>query len=221
MRLHNDVRGVSPPRKRAGRCVCDDRAQIDRKALFPQSIRMFVEEIMNAVAHRKVDEHGTEWQARTSVSLALAEAIIETWSRARRSVAHRLLQQYGPPHELTPTKLFWYCQGPWKRILISSDVVMHDDGLTQWIDYQVPLERFADVARYEGSCLVDRKAGEVAARGQCEAANFITLNLMHEIVVGQKTVEEASRAHAKSMAELAGGRFSPYAERLLLPISGG
>jgi len=47
---------------------------------------------------------------------------------------------------------------------------------------------------------------------------MITLNLMHEIVIGKRTVEEARKVYAENMAGFTLGRPAPYAERLLFPI---
>ncbi len=97
----------------------------------------------------------------------------------------------------------------------------HSDFLTQWIDYQVPVELVDAITRYDGSCLVDRTAGEVGARCDSEAANTITLNLMHEIVTGKRTVEEARQVYAENMAGYTMRRPAPYAERLLFPVPHG
>jgi hypothetical protein len=77
------------------------------------------------------------------------------------------------------------------------------------------------ITRYDGSCLVDRTAGEAAARCDSEAANMITLNLMHEIVIGKRTVEEAREVYAENMMGYTMGRPAPYAERLLFPVPRG
>lgn len=81
------------------------------------------------------------------------------------------------------------------------------------------MEKFDEIGRYNGSCLVDRTAGEVAARCDSEAANMITINLMHEIVSGAKTVEEARKVYAENMAAYMLGRPAPYAERLMVPTN--
>jgi hypothetical protein len=47
---------------------------------------------------------------------------------------------------------------------------------------------------------------------------MITLNLMHEIVIGKRTVEEARQVYAENMAGYTMGRPAPYAERLLFPV---
>ena len=47
---------------------------------------------------------------------------------------------------------------------------------------------------------------------------MITLNLMHEIVTGQRSVEEARKVYAENMAAYTVGRPAPYAERFLFPL---
>ena len=183
--------------------------------------------VTNAMGHKASGEHETQHGAALSVPLAEAERIIATWPAAPQKGARQMLAQYGPPNEATPTKLFWYQKGPWKRIQVTSDVVTHDfpaphsDYLTQWIDYRVPVELVSALTLYDGSCLIDRTAGEAAARCDSEAANMITLNLMHEIVIGKRTVAEARQVYAENMAGYTMGRPAPYAERLLFPVPQG
>lgn len=178
----------------------------------------------NAIGHKSQGEHETQAGANFSVPLVEAEAIIESWPKAPKEGARQMLEQYGPPNEATPTKMFWYHKGPWKRIVITADVVTHNfpaphsDYLTQWIDYAVPVEKFDEIGRFDGSCLIDRTAGEAGARCDSEAANMITLNLMHEIIIGEKSLEEAREVYAENMAAYTMGRHAPYAERLLFAV---
>ena len=139
-----------------------------------------------------------------------------------------MMEQYGPPNEGTPVRLVWYGNGPWKRTEVTRDEIAHNfpaphsDYITCWIDYQVPTELYDEIARFDGSCLLDRTAGEAGARCDTEAANMITLNLMHEIVTGKRTVDEARRVYAENMYAYGLGRPAPYAERLLFkPPKGG
>ncbi|HSH78142.1 MAG TPA: hypothetical protein VLA19_06385 [Herpetosiphonaceae bacterium] len=181
----------------------------------------------DAMKHKAQGEHETQEGTRSTVPLNEVAAIIERWPTAPKEGARKMLEQYGPPNEATPTKLFWYRKGPWKRIQITSDVLIHNfpalhsDFLTQWIDYHVPVDKFDEIGRYDGSCLVDRTAGEAGARCDSEAANTITLNLMHEIVTGMKSVEEARQVYAENMAAYTMGRSAPYAEQLLFPLPQG
>jgi hypothetical protein len=181
----------------------------------------------DAMSHKAKGEHETAHGARHVVPLAEVEALVAHWPEAPQRGARQMLEQYGPPNEATPTKLFWYQKGQWKRILVTSDVLVHNfpaphsDYLTQWIDYRVPVEMFDALGRYDGSCLVDRTAGEAAARCDSEAANIITLNLMHEIVTGRMSVEEARKVYAENMMGYTMGRPAPYAERLQFPVPQG
>ncbi len=181
----------------------------------------------DAMKHTAQGEHETEEGTRYTVPLSEVEAIIERWPTAPKEGARQMLEQYGPPNEATPTKLFWYRKGPWKRIQITSYVLTHNfpaphsDFLTQWIDYHVPVDKFDEIGRYDGSCLVDRTAGEAGARCDSEAANVITLNLMHEIVTGMRSVEAAREVYAENMAAYTMGRPAPYAEQFLFPVPQG
>ena len=138
-----------------------------------------------------------------------------------------MLEKYGPPNEATPTKLFWYRNGPWKRTELKSDVVVHHwptvhtDFLTQYIDYRVPPEKASAIQQFDGSILVDRTAGEVGARCDSEAANVLGLNLVHEIVTGKRTVEDARRISEQNTVAYNLGRDAPYAERLLFEVPQG
>ena len=138
-----------------------------------------------------------------------------------------MLAKYGPPNEATPTKLFWYRNGPWKRTILSTDVVAHNwpaphsDFLTQVIDYRVPPERFDDIAQFDGSILLDRTRGEVAARCDSEAANVLGMNMVHEIVTGKRSVADARETATQNTVAYNLGRAAPYAEQLLFEVPQG
>ncbi len=181
----------------------------------------------DALQHKARGEHETEEGARSTVDPAAVEALLDGWPAAPETAARQMLEQYGPPNEATPTKLFWYRNGPWKRTVVTRDVVIHNfptshsDFITNVIDYAVPPGKFDELAAFDGSCLVDRTAGEVAARCDTEAANILTLNLMHEIVTGKTTVAAARQTFAEATAAFALGRPAPYAERLQFAVPQG
>lgn len=181
----------------------------------------------DALAHQAQGEHETAAGAAHTVDVSVVETVIEDWPDAPKRGAQQMLEQYGPPNEATPTKLFWYRAGPWKRIVVTRDVVTHNfpaphsDFLTQYIDYKVPSEKFDEIARFDGSCLLDRTAGETGARCDSEAANTLTLNLMHDIVTGKATADEARQTFADEMVAYTLGRSAPYAERLQFEVPAG
>ncbi len=181
----------------------------------------------DTMMHKTKGEHETEAGTRSTVDLATVEQLIADWPDAPQRGARQMLEQYGPPNEATPTKLFWYHNGPWKRTIVTRDVVTHNfpsphsDFLTQVIDYRVPPEKFDEIARFDGSCLMDRTAGEVGARCDSEAANTLTLNVMHDIVTGKTTADEARETFGQIMLAYTLGRPAPYAEGLQFVVPAG
>lgn len=172
-------------------------------------------------------EHETEHGVRETVGLAEVERIIDSWPEVPTNVARQMLEKYGPPNEATPTKLFWYRNRPWKRTELTSDVVQHNfpiphvDFFTQVIDYRVPPEKIDEIVEFDGSVVVDRTRGEVAARCDSEAANVLAMNMVHEIATGKRTVDDARQTTVQNTIAYTLGRNAPYAERLLFDVPEG
>ena len=170
---------------------------------------------------------GSELGQRNAVPAAEAQAIIADWPDAPKKVGEKLLDHYGPPNEATPTKLFWYRVGPWARMELTADEVVHNfptphtDFLTQYVDYPVSPGKASELVEFDGSVIVDRTAGQVGARCDHEAYNTLTLNLAVEIMEGRRTVEDARRLYGETANAFVLGRDAPYAEGLLFePRSG-
>lgn len=73
----------------------------------------------DGVVHEAKGEHETADGTREKVARADAEQIIDTWPDPPQRVARQMLDKYGPPNEATPTKLFWYHNGPWKVLAMN------------------------------------------------------------------------------------------------------
>lgn len=119
---------------------------------------------------------------------------------------------------MTESQLIWHKPGPWKRIVATKVFFDHNfpaphiDSVESVIDYRVPVEKFDDLAAFDGS--VERTAGEVSARCHDEQANLLALNLMHDIVTGARTVREARKYYAKEFADYRRKKPTPYMEKL-------
>ncbi|MGK9204521.1 hypothetical protein KXR50_29170 [Sinorhizobium meliloti] len=146
--------------------------------------------------------------------------LVEDWPQESREAAQLVIEQYGEPDEVTATQLVWYRPGPWKRIVATKVFYDHNfpaphhDSVESVIDYRVPPERFSDLAAFDGSVIVERTAGEVSARCHDEQANFLALNLMHDIVTGARSVEEARAYYAKEFGDYRRKKPTPYMEKL-------
>jgi hypothetical protein len=145
---------------------------------------------------------------------------ISSWPEQSREAAKLVIDKYGEPDELSDTQLIWHHPGPWKRIVASKAFYQHDfpaphiDAVESVIDYHVPVEKFSALGAFDGSVVVERTAGEVSARCHDEQANFLALNLMHDIVTGAKSTEQARGYYAKEFADYRRKKPTPYMEKL-------
>ena len=193
----------------------------------PERLKTTLGAVAQGAAREIRGEHESQAGARQSVDLAEVERIIDEWPGPQKNIARQMLEKYGPPNEATPTKLFWYDNAPWKRTELTSEWVAHNwpaphtDFLTQVIDYRVPPEMAHLVTMFDGSILLDRTKGEVAARCDSEAANVLGLNMVHELVTGKRTVDEAREISEQNTVAYNLGRNAPYAERLLFDVPDG
>jgi hypothetical protein len=146
--------------------------------------------------------------------------IIESWPEDSREAARLVIDKYGEPQEATDSFLVWHGAGPWKRIVATRTAYEHNfpaphiDAVESFIDYQVPPDKVSELARFDGSVMVERTVGEVSARCHDEEANNLALNLVHDIVTGAKTVAEAREYYAKEFLDYRRGKPTPYMERL-------
>jgi len=149
---------------------------------------------------------------------------IRDWSEASRKAARALMTKYGPPTETTPTMWIWHKNGPWKRTVVYKDEVphhfpvKHTDVVEQFIDYKVPVDKYDELAAYDGSVVAQRTVGELSARCDKEEMNFLAINLAHDVATGKRSVEEARRMYGDSAMKFMKGQSSPYVEKIQFDI---
>ncbi|MFN2440517.1 MAG: hypothetical protein ABR503_15035 [Chitinophagaceae bacterium] len=173
---------------------------------------------MGSALTKEASGSGGEKPTEGVVDIEVVNTIVKDWNALPKKAVKQTLEKYGAPNEATPSRLIWYNTGPWKRTLIYRDEVPHNfpaphtDVVEQWIDYKVPPEKAGEIIVFDGSLLVERTKGEVGVRCDMEAANFIAINLMHEIVTGNRTVEDARKEYGEAISAFLMNRPSPYAE---------
>lgn len=152
--------------------------------------------------------------------MSTASELLRQWPQESREATQLVIDKYGQPQEATETTFVWHHPGPWKRIVASRTFYHHNfpaphiDCIESVIDYQVPVEKFDELALFDGSVVVERTAGEVSARCHDEQANLLALNLMHDIVTGQKNVEQARAYYGKEFLDYRRKKPTPYMEKL-------
>jgi hypothetical protein len=146
--------------------------------------------------------------------------IISSWPKESREAAQLVIDKHGEPDEATESYLQWNDVGPWKRIVASKTFwehnfpAPHHDSVESFLDYRVPTEAYTPLAEFDGSVVVERTAGELSARCHDEEANFLALNLAHDIVSGAKDVDEARAYYAKEFLDYRRKKPTPYMEGL-------
>lgn len=155
------------------------------------------------------------------------EEILAEWPDEPAEIARNIVDKYGKPDEAAPSEMLWYDTGPWKRTELYRNGVPHNfpkehtDYLKQVVDYHVPPDKGDDLAQFDGSVYIDRTNGELAAKCDAEAANFLAVNLAHDIVTGEKSVDEARQEYATSMVKHTMGADPEYVQALQFTPSGG
>lgn len=152
--------------------------------------------------------------------------VIKDWPEESREAAELVLKAYGEPHEATQNLLTWHGVGPWKRVEASrtfaehSFPAPHTDSVTSVIDHRVPPEQAGPLTEFDGSVVVARTVGEVSARCHDEQANFLALNLMNDIVTGERSVGDAREYYAEEFLGARRGDRTPYMEGLRFTPTG-
>lgn len=167
---------------------------------------------------------GAEKTTEAVFDMATVQTIINDWNAMSKKAANLTIEQYGPPNEATPSRLIWYNNGPWKRTIVYRDEIPHDfpqphtDVIENFINYRVPPEMFSELAKFDGSVVVERTRGEVSSRCDMEAANIIALNLMNDIVTGKLDAKKAREVYGEVTSAYIMNRPAPYAEALQFHI---
>lgn len=152
---------------------------------------------------------------------------IAQWPEDAREAAQLVVDQYGEPDEVTASFVVWHKPGPWKRIVASRQVHEHNfpaphlDSVESVIDYRFPDDKARDVFLFDGSVVINRTEGEVSARCHDEQANFLALNLMHDIATNTKNIQQAREYYALEFLNARRKQPTPYMEKLhFMPAQG-
>lgn len=157
------------------------------------------------------------------VDQAMVDRITASWKAEPKMLATKIIAKYGLPQEASANRLIWMNNGPWKWSELVNEEIQHDfpkphhDMFKQVIAWKVPADKFDDLAEYDGSILVERTKGELAARCDKEEANFLAINLAHDIISGKRSVSEARKMYTEAVGEMkhpeymAGLTFTPMA----------
>ena len=150
-----------------------------------------------------------------------AIAMLGTWKATPKKTGMAILEKYGPPDEMTRTRMVWINTGPWVWSILTNDPtphqfpVAHEDVLEQAISYAIPEDRVDELAHYDGSIVANRTQGELSARCDKEEANFLAVNLANDVAKGAKTVDASRQYYAAAIDKfMKHGQLDPYMKAL-------
>lgn len=155
------------------------------------------------------------------LSQSEVDRLIADWPSKPKEAARTLISKYGPPSDGCKTVLIWKEEGPWhKTCLMNHEIehhfpIEHTDFLEQVVFYKVPVDKFDDLAQFEGSVYPDRTAGTLAARCDKEENNILILNLAHEVITGKRSPEDARKAASDFVKQAQSGQKPEIMQRLM------
>lgn len=153
--------------------------------------------------------------------------LMQGWSEEAREAAQLVIDKYGDPEESTSSLLVWNEPGPWKRLVAYRDVdshnfpAPHNDSVESFLQHAIPARKVGEITEFDGSVVFNRTRGELSARCHDEEANFLALNLTHDIVEGSKTVQEARDYYAHEFLAYRKQEPTPYMQGLRFEANGG
>jgi len=166
-------------------------------------------------------------QAQEKMDKMQMEKMMSGWPAASKEAAMFMTGKYGPPEAMSKNMMVWGKTGPWKRTIVYAQEFPHEfpahhtDVMQQFIDYKAPAAMYDDLAMYDGSVVLERTSGEMSARCDKEGANFLALNLAHELVTGKRSVQDARKMYGEQVKAMKAGQAAPYTARLMFtPMAG-
>ncbi len=149
-----------------------------------------------------------------------AEKIIADWKAVPMKAAKAMMEKYGQPSIVAPTCLIWMDKAPFKEIILLNEEIQHDfpmphkDCLEHVVNFNVPTDKVGDLAKFDGSIIVDRTRGTISARCDSEAHNILALNLAYDIINGTKSVDEARKSYGEIAMKQMNGEKPDYTAKL-------
>ena len=142
------------------------------------------------------------------------------WPFLSQLAAQQMIKRYGEPTESTPTSMCWNDVSPYKRIVVYREQVPHnfplphDDVIEHVISYKIPINKVAEIIKFNGSIKFDRTRGEISARSENEAMKLLALNMAYDIVKNKKDYTDARSVYGKLEIDYINGTKNLFTQSL-------
>lgn len=164
---------------------------------------------------------GSAQEQMRDAGIKKAEQAIASWKPAPKDAAEKMIKKYGQPAEVTSMRLVWHDNGPWKFTEVMNKEIEHNfpiphkDAMHQAVSYRIDPDDAGDILKFDGSVILNRTAGMLGAICDKEPANLLAVNLAHEVASGKRSVDDARKQYAQSIALLMKGSMDKYVSGLL------
>ncbi|MFI5349925.1 MAG: hypothetical protein ACHQ2Z_10295 [Elusimicrobiota bacterium] len=144
-----------------------------------------------------------------------AQAMIAQWSGPSKLAARLMVEKYGIPDDVRYERLDWNLKGPWRRSVVRNVrpfyVQTGPPVVEQAIYYPLTAAQAIDAeAVFGDSVRFDPGSGELSVRSDREEYNFLTMNLVHDVLTGATSPENARDSYARLLSLAQSGKTSPY-----------
>jgi|GEM_PF-1323342 len=142
-------------------------------------------------------------QIPSDAGIAWAQKTLAGWPERTRRLGALLFTKYGAPVEITARQVTWLNNGPWKRTTLYKEEIQHNfaaphkNVLEQVINYNVPIDKLAELAQFNSALVANRVRGELSSTSDAEDINFLALNVADDIVKGERDVDQARTYYAQ------------------------
>jgi len=150
-----------------------------------------------------------------------AASAISTWPSSTQKAAKAMIDKYGQPDGITDRMLVWNDKDPWLKVVVYRDAInqgafmTHDSFLENTVNYKVPLDKVADLIRFDSALVIDETRGTLASSCDTEGCNYLALNLANDIATGKRDVASAKDFFKNTMTKSLSGKSSPEMEKLM------
>jgi hypothetical protein len=171
-------------------------------------------------ANKRYSSKNPSAEIKPSVREEVLKAYTKGWPDSSALAARKLIGKYGDPTESTASMLLWKGVLPVKRIIVYRDEVIHQfptphkDVIEHVVAYKIPIRKARELVTFDGSLIFDRTRGELSARSNDEAMNYLMLNLASDIITSKRNANSARREYEKLAVDYLNGKISELTQRL-------
>lgn len=155
----------------------------------------------------------------------IVRRVIRGWPDASREAVRDMMDRHGMPDAVSAERITWMDTPPFVKTVVYNHAVDHNfpvphqDVLEQYVNYRVPADKMDDLARFDGSVIVFRTDGLMAARCDKQPMNILALNLAQDVAEGDRTWREARRKYAETARAYMDGERPRITQRLEIDSS--